>query len=95
MEVGDRKTCTLYFGGCDPKPHTGTVVWIHPERRFYVVRFEFDRGRSFDEAFFFPSRAGQKDGGLYAKQAGGNRSRAYWQGYDPKRDGDGKRSFAV
>ena len=28
-----------------------TVVYIHPERRYYVLRFELGPGRSFREAF--------------------------------------------
>lgn len=35
-----------------PKTISGTVVYIHPERRFYVVEFEFD-GRTFRETYKF------------------------------------------
>lgn len=35
------------------------VIYIHPKRRFYVVRFDFPEfGRSFREAYFFPDRLG-------------------------------------
>jgi len=30
-----------------------TVVYIHPERRFYTLRYELGPGRSFRESFFF------------------------------------------
>lgn len=30
-------------------PVTATVEWIHPERRFAVIRFRFDSGLSFCE----------------------------------------------
>lgn len=30
-----------------------TVVYIHPERRYYVLRFDIGPGRSFREAFQF------------------------------------------
>ena len=29
-----------------------TVVYIHPERRFYTLRYELGPGRSFRESFF-------------------------------------------
>lgn len=59
MQVGDRKTCLCYFDEFfSPKVLEGTVTYIHPERRFYIVRFDFARGRSFSEAFYFPNRAG-------------------------------------
>lgn len=57
MKTGDRKTETLHFGDCDGRTFTGTVVWIHPQRRFYVVEFRFG-GRTFREAFYFPGRGG-------------------------------------
>lgn len=39
---------------------TGTVVYIHPGERFYVVRFDFPAG-SFRESFYFPDRATQSE----------------------------------
>ncbi len=30
--------------GMADKPMTGTVVWVHPRGRFYVVEFTFDLG---------------------------------------------------
>lgn len=38
--------------------HPGTVVYIHPERRYYVVEFRFDFG-SFRETFYFYPRGGR------------------------------------
>ena len=37
-----------------------TVVWIHPERRFYVVRCDMPQGRHFHEALYFFPRCGMK-----------------------------------
>ncbi len=53
-------------------PHTSahgtvypcTVVYIHPKRRFYTVRFDFDRGdvvMSFRESYYFRFRAGDPE----------------------------------
>ncbi len=42
--------------------HNGTVVWIHPKRRFFVAEFSFTRSdgvvQSFRESFYFRERAG-------------------------------------
>lgn len=32
-----------------------TVVYIHPERRYFTLRYDFGPGRSFCESEFFPS----------------------------------------
>lgn len=41
------------------------MVYIHPERRFYVAEFQFERTDgvilSYRESFFFPERAGAPD----------------------------------
>ena len=49
-------TCTGFAS--DGEGHTATVVYIHPQRRFYSVEFVFARGRRFRESFYFPDRAG-------------------------------------
>lgn len=91
MEIGDRKTCLCYFGNeIAGKKLTGTVTWIHPERRFYVVRFDFPQGRSFCESFYFPSRAGNRE--AEPKAFKGNSSRIYREGYKPEKENK-KRSF--
>jgi len=36
-----------------------TVVYIHPERRFYVVRCDMPGGRHFNETLYFFPRCGQ------------------------------------
>lgn len=59
MVVGDRKTEEVCFGEGKPKTMTGTVVYIHPARRFYVVEFETETG-TFRESFYFPNRRGDK-----------------------------------
>jgi len=58
MVIGDRKTELLHFGDQEPRYKTGTVVWIHPERRFYTVEFDMGMGRTVRENYYFPSRAG-------------------------------------
>ena len=35
------------------------VVYIHPERRFYVVRCDMPQGRFFHETLYFFPRCGQ------------------------------------
>lgn len=43
----------------------GTVVYIHPLRRYYTAEFRFERMdgviMSYRESFFFPERAGDPD----------------------------------
>lgn len=34
----------------DKKDYTGTVVYIHPQRRYFVLRFQFRNG-SFRESY--------------------------------------------
>ena len=64
MLIGD----TVYLHPSQSPPgagHPGTVVYIHPERRYYVVEFRFPYipgvVRAFRESFFFPERAGEAD----------------------------------
>ena len=63
IEVGDRikRQIKVY----DPQTRTfaaetmeTTVVWIHPERRYYVVRCDMPGGRFFHEALYFFPRCG-------------------------------------
>ena len=35
-----------------------TVIWIHPEKRFYVVRCDMPGGRFFHETLYFFPRCG-------------------------------------
>jgi len=51
VKVGDRKTETLHFGEGNSRTYTGRVVYVHPERRFYIVEFGFEKG-SFRETFY-------------------------------------------
>ncbi len=44
----------------EPPPVDAHVVYIHPERRFYTVRFDYRKGSLF-ESFFMEDRGnGQK-----------------------------------
>lgn len=53
IQVGDKVSRLMSFrisneddraNKSNDKPVTGTVVWIHPKRRFYVVEFAFQLG---------------------------------------------------
>ena len=64
MQIGD----VVYLHPSQSKPgevHPGTVVYIHPLRRFYVAEFSFERMDgavlSYRETFYFPDRAGASD----------------------------------
>lgn len=58
MQIGDRKTEVIHMGQDHGVTKTGTVVYIHPERRFYVV--EFDLGDcKIRESYYFPGRRGE------------------------------------
>lgn len=58
MQVGDRKTEVIHMGLDTGITKTGTVVYIHPLRRFYVVEFEMDAGHRLQESYYFPDRRG-------------------------------------
>lgn len=68
MMVGDKLpgmvpsygvSCTGFVS--DGQAFTGTVVYIHPQRRFYTVEFDMPRGRKCRESYYFPDRAGELD----------------------------------
>ena len=57
MNVGDKVRHRLKVydstvgGNLTETTVEATVVYIHPERRYYVLRFDLGPGRSFREAF--------------------------------------------
>ena len=64
MQIGD----IVYLHTSQSRPgeiRRGTVVYIHPELRYYVAEFQFERTDgavlSYRESFFFPERAGAPD----------------------------------
>ena len=57
MQVGDKKTEVLHMGQDNGVTKTGTVVYIHPARRFYVVEFD-PGGHKVRESYYFPNRRG-------------------------------------
>lgn len=65
MQVGDRKTEVIHMGQDAGITKTGTVVYIHPRRSFYVVEFELGAGHRLQESYYFPGRRG--DNGAKAK----------------------------
>lgn len=63
--VGDEITrrIAIYDASRGPAPVMtsveATVVYIHPERRFYVIECKMPGGRSFRESMYFSQRRGQ------------------------------------
>lgn len=61
IRVGDRmkRTVKIFDSTAGPKPTEtavdATVDYIHPQRRYYVLRFDLGPGRSFRESEFFPA----------------------------------------
>ena len=53
MEVGDRRTELIHYGDCSPTNGTGTVEYIHPAHKFYVVAFSYEKG-TVRESYLFP-----------------------------------------
>ena len=53
MKVGEKTSEWVHFGEVRPRRMGGVIEYIHPEKRFYVVRFTTDVG-SFAEAYFLP-----------------------------------------
>ena len=82
MEVGEKKTESLFFGDAMVgRTYTGTVVYIHPAGRFYVVEFQFG-DRAFRESFYFPERRGDPNAPMALPRARGqyncvNRKKGY------------------
>ena len=61
MQVGDRskEAVRSAFGpDCGEMVH-GTVIYIHPQRRFYTVEYDF-HGRKYRESYPFQYRKGEK-----------------------------------
>lgn len=50
ITVGDKVRKRITFGKCvgknvDDPAYTGTVIWVHPQDRFYVAEFPFRNGK--------------------------------------------------
>ena len=63
IEVGDRITRRIKVYDASTRTMVTetmetTVVWIHPEKRFYVVRCDMPGGRFFHETLYFFPRCG-------------------------------------
>lgn len=53
LQVGDSVKARIYYGmsgGSTLPPEEGTVIYVHPERRYFVLEFRFRDG-SFRESF--------------------------------------------
>ena len=55
VNVGDRVTRKICYGdgGSLLPAEEGTVVYVHPEGRFYTLEFNFPKGR-FRESYLLP-----------------------------------------
>lgn len=50
MEIGSKITVPVNCGFCESARRTGRVVYIHPERRYVVVEFDYSTaGRFYGE----------------------------------------------
>ena len=67
MQVGDRTTEAIHMGAGATLTKTGTVIYIHPRRRFYVVEFEMGAGHRLQESYFFSGRGGDDETKTKAK----------------------------
>ena len=64
IRPGDKLSLTPSVeGGSVIGPQPCTVVWVHPERRYYVVEFTFELGERtgrFREAFWMEQKKGDQ-----------------------------------
>lgn len=63
IEIGDRIRRKIKVYDAETRSMTAdtmetTVVWIHPQRRFYTVRCDMPGGRFFHETLYFFPRCG-------------------------------------
>lgn len=68
MQVGDRLRLTPTFDstlgfGPDYGPRPCTVVYVHPEERFFVAEFASDLGIRWRETFYLNARSGEREKG--------------------------------
>ena len=66
IQVGDKvnRKIRIYDASRGPQPvetvTPATVVYIHPEHRFYVIEVEMPQNRRFREAMYFYPRSGME-----------------------------------
>lgn len=55
LKVGDKicKFAISYGTDCRRETKEGTVVYIHPQRKFFILEFRCPRDRLVRETFFF------------------------------------------
>lgn len=64
LALGDRASGWVNFGMAGgSRVLTGTVVYIHPEGRFFTLRFDFDKG-SFCQCYMLRGRIGHGPWGV-------------------------------
>lgn len=60
MQVGDRighLAPTISDGMVRGRACPGTVIYIHPQRRFYTVQFDMPGGKCCESFYFYPRAA--------------------------------------
>lgn len=62
MQTGDKVHIILTAGEDRGKLVPATVVYIHPQRRFYVAEHIVEAGRPIREAFLLLQEQNRKDG---------------------------------
>lgn len=53
VKLGQRIRANVH-GGLSPDKLTGTVIYIHPENRFYTLEFDLGHGYLLHESYFMP-----------------------------------------
>ena len=51
MKIGDKFRAPAYLRVWETKPEEGTIVYIHPERRFFTVEFIKETGVRIRESY--------------------------------------------
>lgn len=57
--VGDKIRIKPTMEGQTPEKVMATVIYIHPQRRYYVAEYRYGAGTPLREAFPYPHRAGK------------------------------------
>lgn len=58
MQIGDKLQVTPIIEGVKAKEMEGTVVFIHPQRRYFTVEMIGENGIPFRESYPFQYRRG-------------------------------------
>lgn len=58
MQIGDKLPVTPIIEGVKSKQMEGTVIFIHPQRRYFTVEIVGKNGMTFRESYPFQYRRG-------------------------------------